>query len=408
MVRKQMNKQALPPETSRHCQSLHKLTFGLYRAVGKLYARAYLGFRSKTVTCHSPGPHLILCNSQTLTDALLVRLSFDFPVYCVQTQAQRRGPIAVLADALTAPIWQKPSLNTWSAPAVQAIKQVVSEGGSVCLFPCGQPAYGYVPSQISKQTVPLIRALGVPVILYTLHGGIGALPRWGDGRRKGPFIGRHERTLTPEEYAQMSDGDLYALINRTLGVNDKSLGLTYSSNHRAERLERMLYVCPRCREHSVLYSSGSHISCRGCGMTANYTEAGNFVFLNCETPISTPDAWMDYQVSWLKNHVDGFTGEIYKDEGITILSVGKKPADEPLFGTLSMTREKLLLRFEDGERGMRTVGFALDSVAMLTPCGKSKLSLSSAQGTWEISGAGGFCAYKYAQLFRALRGQFGK
>ena len=106
-----------------------------------------------------------------------------------------------LTDALTAPIWQKPALNAWSASAVQEIRQIVSEGGSVCLFPCGQPAYGHVPHAPSKQTVALIRTLGVPVILYTLHGGIGAMPRWADGRRKGPFIGRHERTLTPEEYA---------------------------------------------------------------------------------------------------------------------------------------------------------------------------------------------------------------
>lgn len=394
--------------SSTHCLPRHKFTFWLYRLAGKIYARAYLGFRSKAEERSIQEPHLILCNSQTLQDALLVRLAFDYPVYCVQTQAQRRTPIALVTDALTAPIWQKPGKSTWSADAMQNIKQVTREGGSVCLFPCGDPVYGYAPRSISKQTVPLIRALNVPVILYTLHGGAGALPRWSDGRRQGPFIGRLERTLMPDEYAEMSDIELFALINRTLSVNDKSLALTYHSNHRAERLERVLYVCPRCREHSVIYSSGTHVSCRGCGMTANYTEAGNFVFLNCETPISTVDTWMDYQVSWLKNHMESFTGEIYTDDGITVLSVGKKPADEPLFGKLIMTRDKLLIKFEDGERGMRTVGFALDSTDTLTPCDKNKLALTNAQGTWEISGAGGFCAYKYAQLFNALRGRFGK
>lgn len=395
-------------EKVTHCKGSHKLTFGLYRLAGKLYARTYLGYRSRRVHLDGQSPRLILCNSQTLRDALLLRLAFDYPVYNVQTRTQRRGPIAAISDALTAPIIQKPGLSTWSPAAVNSIKQVIGEGGSVCLFPCGQPTYGNVPDSVSKQTVPLIRALGVPVVLYTLHGGAGALPRWSEGRRKGPFIGRLECTLSPEEYAKMSDGELHALISRTLCINDKSLGLTYKSNHRAERLERVLYVCPRCREHSVLYTSGNHISCRGCGMTANFTEAGNFVFLNCETPISTVDAWMDYQVSWLQNRLESLSAEIYTDEGITVLSVDKKPADEPLFGKLIMTREKLLLRFEDGENGTRTVGFALDSVATLTPSGKSKLSLTNAQGTWEISGAGGFCAYKYAQLFFALRGQFRK
>lgn len=391
-----------------HCKVAYTFTFALYRAAGSIYAHTYLGFRSKPLARKAQQPHLILCNSQTLHDALLVRLAFDHPVYCVQTRTHRRGPIALMADLLTAPIYQKPGINAWSASAVQKIKQILQEGGSVCLFPCGEPAYGHAPNPISKQTVSLIRTLGVPVMLYTLHGGIGALPRWADDRRKGPFIGRHERTLTPEEYAKMSDAELYALLSRTLCVNDKPLGLTYGGNHRAEHLERVLYVCPRCREHSVLYTSGNHVSCRGCGMTANYTEAGNFVFLNCETPITTIDTWMDYQLSWLRNHIDDFGNEIYKEEGVTILSVDKKPADEPLFGTLIMTREKLLLRFEDGERGTRTVGFSLDSVTALLPTGKAKLSLTTADGTWEISGSGRFCAYKYVQLFSALRGQFKK
>ena len=258
MVNKPMSNTTSNQQKSPRCEKKHQFTFKLYRAVGKIYAHAYLGFRSKPVPSMTQAPHLILCNSQTLQDALLLRLAFDYPVYHVQTRAQRRGPIGAISDYLTAPVWQKPSINAWSASAVQEIKQIIGEGGSVCLFPCGEPAYGHIPHAPSKQTVALIRALGVPVILYTLHGGIGALPRWSDTRRKGPFIGRHERTLTPEEYAKMSDAELYALLSRTLCVNDKALGLTYHSNHRAEHLERVLYVCPRCREHSVLYASGNH------------------------------------------------------------------------------------------------------------------------------------------------------
>ena len=351
---------------------------------------------------------MILCNAQTLQDELLVRLAFDYPVYCVQTKAAHRNPVQKLGDLLTAPITQKPCASLWSNACVQKIKQVVGEGGSVCLFPTGTAPYGAAPRALSEQTVPLIRSLQIPVVLYTLHGGAGALPRWGDGRRKGPFIGRYEKTITPEEYHAMSDAELHELISRTLCVNDSGLGLIYKSKHRAEKLERVLYVCPRCREHSLLYSSGEHVSCRGCGMTANYTEAGKFVFLNSETPISTIDGWMDYQVSWLKMHVDAMDGEIYKDSGVTIFSVDRVPADEPLFGTLIMTREKLLLRFEDGAQGTRTVGFSLDSISSLSPVDRVKLSLTTTHGTWEITGAPDFCAYKYAQLFKALRHQFKK
>jgi len=390
------------PENTTHVRSYHGMTFWLYRLCGKVFAK-WTGFRTKRVQHGIEGAHVILANTQTLHDALLVRTAFDYPVYCVQTRAVRRNPIQSLGDLLTAPIMQKPSAALWSAACTESIKQVLSEGGSVCLFPIKNAPYGYAPGTISRETVPLIRALQVPVVLYTLHGGAGALPRWSDGKRKGPFIGRYEKTLMPDEYALMSDEQLHALIARVLCVNDKSLGLTYAGKHRAEKLERVLYVCPRCRQHSSLYSSGIHVSCRGCGMTANYTEAGDFVFLNCETPISTVDSWMDYQKSWLKNHVDDFEKEIYTDNGVTIFSVDKTPADEPLFGKLTMTRDQLLLSFKDGEAGLRTVGFSLDSVSSLKAVEQVKLSLTTTQGTWEITGAPDFCAYKYAQMFLALR-----
>jgi hypothetical protein len=126
--------------------------------------------------------------------------------------------VTLLTDALTAPLYQKPVLGTWSGSAVQGIGRIIAEGGSVCLFPCGAPAYGHTPNPPSKQVVSLIRTLGVPVVFYTLHGGAGAFPRWADERRKGPFIGRYERTLTPAEYACMSDDELYALIVRVTGL----------------------------------------------------------------------------------------------------------------------------------------------------------------------------------------------
>lgn len=403
-----MNKNQQPKEQAGHVRPYHKLTFRLYRMLGRIYAGTWAGFRVKSTGDGADTPHLILSGSQTLMDDLWVRMAFDYPVYSIRTQAVRPSLLQRMTDALTAPILQKPGADLWSEDCIAQMRQVLTEGGSVCLFPQGQPAYGHVPGSISEQTIPLIRALRVPFTLYTIRGGIGAMPRWSDGRRKGPFEGHVGQTVTAEEYDTMTDEQLYALIDRALSQNDKSLGLAYKSKHRAEKLERVLYVCPRCRDHSVLYSAGNHVSCRGCGMTANFTETGNFVFLNCETPISTLDAWMDYQTTWLRARMDKLDGDFFTDKGVMIHSVGKTPADEPLFGTLTMSREKLLLRFQDGEAGARSVGFHLDAIRSMHPYDAVKLSLSTDRGTWEITGAPDFCAYKYAQVFYALRGQFGK
>lgn len=408
MTKKQNAKQTPEPQEPGHVRPFHSASFWLYRLAGRAYAGLRTGFCVKRTKQGADIPHLILCNSQTLLDELWLRMAFDYPVYCVRTQNTRPGLIQRMGDALTAPILQKPVTDElWSQDCVEQMQRVLKEGGSIGLFPMGQPPYGHAPGKVHKQTISLIRALRVPFTLYTVRGGIGAMPRWSDGRRKGPFEGHIGRTVTVEEYDVMTDQQLFELICRALVQNDKPLALAYQSSHRAEKLERVLYVCPRCRDHSGLYSAGTHVSCRGCGMTADYSETGNFTFLNCETPISTVDSWMDYQVTWLRSHVDKFQGDFFTDKGVMVHSVGKTPADEPLFGTLTMSREKLLVRFEDGEAGARSVGFHVDAITSLTPCGQVKLSVCTDRGTWEITGAPDFCAYKYAQVFYALRGQFG-
>ena len=401
-----MSKQ--PEQEKGHVRSYHKLTFGLYRLAGRAYAALRTGFRVKSTAEGADKAHLILSGSQTLCDELWLRMAFQYPVYCVRTRATRSGLLTLAGDALTAPIVQKPSADSWSEDCIAQMRQVLDMGGSIGLFPMGQPQYGHVPGKLSPGTVPLIRALHVPFTLYTVRGGIGAMPRWSDGRRKGPFEGHVGKTYTPEQYDAMSDEQLFSLISSALSQNDKPLALAYKSNHRAEKLERVLYVCPRCRDHSGLYSAGNHVSCRGCGMTANFTEPGDFIFLNCETPIQTVDGWMDYQVNWLRSHLDRLEGDFFTDKGVMVHSVGKTPADEPLFGTMTMSREKLLIRFEDGEAGARSVGFHLDAIRTMQPYGAVKLSVTTDKGVWEITGAPDFCAYKYAQVFNALRGKLGK
>ena len=400
-----MDKNQTAKEQAGHVRPYHNLTFGLYRLAGRAYAGLRAGFRVQHTNKGADTPHLILSNSQTLLDELWLRMGFDYPVYCVRTQHTRPNLLTWVTDALTAPIVQKPGAALWSEECIAQMREVLAAGGSVGLFPMGQPPYGYVPGQVDMQTISLIRTLRVPFTLYTVRGGIGAMPRWSDGRRKGPFEGHIGQSVTVEEYDAMPDEQLSALISRALVQNDRPLALPYKSNHRAEKLERVLYVCPRCRDHSGLYSSGNHVSCRGCGMTANFTETGNFIFLNCETPISTPDGWMDYQASWLRTHLDRLEGDFFTDKGVMVHSVGKTPADEPLFGTLTMSREKLLIRFEDGEAGTRSVGFHIDAITSMRPVGAVKLSVSTEKGTWEITGAPDFCAYKYAQVFNALRAQ---
>lgn len=55
------------------------------------------------------------------------------------------------------------------------------------------------------------------------EGGYGVQPRWCDKVRKGKMRAYFSRVMMPEEYKEMSNDELYDIIQKELYVNDASV-----------------------------------------------------------------------------------------------------------------------------------------------------------------------------------------
>ena len=163
-------------------------------------------------------PYLILMNHQTAFDQFFVGMSFSGAVYYLASEdIFSNGWTSKLIEYLVAPIPIKK--QTVDVRAVLNCIRVAKEGGSIAIAPEGNRTYSGQTEYMSPSIAPLARKLGMPIALYRIEGGYGAHPRWSDVVRRGKMHCYVSRVIYPEDYANMTDDELFAAIEKELYVN---------------------------------------------------------------------------------------------------------------------------------------------------------------------------------------------
>ena len=134
--------------------------------------------------------------------------------------------------------------QTMDLKAVKNCLRVAKEGGTIALAPEGNRTYSGRTVYIKPSIAKLCRSLKLPLAIYRIEGGYGVEPRWSDVARKGPMSARVTRVIEPEEYDQMTNEELFDLIQKELWVDEAAVTGSYPHPRAAEYLERAIYVCP--------------------------------------------------------------------------------------------------------------------------------------------------------------------
>jgi len=188
-------------------------------------------------------PYLILYNHQTAFDQFFVGLAFKTPVYYVASEDLfSNGFVSSLIRWLVAPIPIKK--QTTDVTAVMNCIRIAKEGGTLAIAPEGNRTYSGKTEYIGPAIATLAKKIKLPIALYRIEGGYGVQPRWSDKTRKGKMRSYVSRVIEPEEYAAMSNEELFAAIEKGLSVNEGVADALFQSSKRAEYLERAMYVCP--------------------------------------------------------------------------------------------------------------------------------------------------------------------
>ena len=360
-----------------------------------IWALTHLRYPVKIEKAPDDSQALILFNHQTALDQFLVGLAFPQPVYYVASEDLFSiGPLARAMEYLVAPIPIKK--QSTDIRAVKTCLRVAKEGGSIAIAPEGNRTYSGRPCFMNPAIGSLAKKLKLPVLLFRIEGGYGVHPRWSDGVRRGPMRAYVAERIEPEELKAMSPGEIYERIRQGLNVDETQIPGRYRGRKRAEYLERMLYVCPKCGL-SRFESRGDRVRCLSCGLEASYGEDKQFKSADPAFPYRYAADWYQAQEDFVNalDTRDYLTKPLYRDRAdlSRVLlykrkELLRKGCDVALYG------DRIVL--DEGTE--RELCLPIEELSTVTVLGRNKLNLYHGEQIYQLKGDKRFNALKYVQL----------
>lgn len=341
-------------------------------------------------------PYLILLNHQTPFDQFFVGLSFRGPIYYLATEdIFSMGFLSSVIRYLVAPIPIKK--QTSDVKAVKQCIRVVKEGGTICIAPEGNRTYSGRTEYMNDSIASLAKMLKLPIALYRIEGGYGAEPRWSDVVRRGRMRGYVSQVIEPDNYKDMSNEELFKLIEKGLFVDEAVADCEFHHKKRAQYLERAMYVCPFCGL-SRFESKNEFCECKNCGAKIEYQPSKQLKGVNCEFPFEFVADWYDYQKDFI-NKLD--TNEyvkapLYFDEASVFeVVVNKKKLPFKANAKISLYGDKII--FDEGESNELRLEFS--DVSALSVLGRNKANIYYGDRVYQLKGDKRFNALKYIHIY---------
>lgn len=377
----------------------HRIVRNILYAVLAPYSRIRYGIKVERFKEQEDRPYLILLNHQTAFDQFFVGMAFKGPVYYLASEDLfSNGWISSLIRYLVAPIPIKK--QTIDVKAVMTCIRVAKEGGTIAIAPEGNRTYSGKTVYMSPAIAPLARKMGMPIALYRLEGGYGVQPRWSDVKRKGSMRGYVSRVIDPEEYAKLSDDELFSIIKDGLYVDETKIDGTYRHKKCAEYLERAVYTCPFCGL-SEMESHGDLITCKKCNREVRYLPNKQLEGVGFEFPHRFVADWYDAQEVFI-NQLDVTQYDqtaMYRDtvDFYEVIPYEKKR----LLGQgveLSLYGTHIVLAREDVRQEWH-----FDDLSAITVLGKNKLNIYRGDKLYQVKGSKRLNALKYVHIFHRYK-----
>ena len=305
------------------------------------------------------GPALIVSNHCTDYDPIFLGLTVKTFSYYVASGHMLNNPKKPFFSWLVrwgcGPIGRMKG-DTGSDTALGVLRRL-KKGFNVIVFPEGNRTFNGTTADIVESTAKLARISGAKLVTHRFRGGYLTCPRWGaPNYRRGLLTGEVVREFSPEELKAMKPAEIAGVIRTDIYENayetQAEWKIPYKGKNLAKNIERVLCICPSCRRLGTLESHGNSVSCRSCGLTAEYTELG---YLEGKgVPFHTVLDWDRWQAQELQKRADT-AGEncIAEDDDIELAELTDDFDVKPIArGRLAIFRDRLecagqTIRFAD-------------------------------------------------------------
>lgn len=339
--------------------------------------------------------YFILFNHQTAFDQFFVSLAFRRHVYYVSSEDLfSKGWLSKLITYLVNPIPFRKS--TSDLKGIRTCLRVAREGGNIAMAPEGNRTYSGTTEYIKPTVASMVKACRLPLVLFRIEGGYGAHPRWSDSIRRGRMKAYASRVVTPEEYKDMSDEELFDIIQKELWVDEREDETPFYSKNNAEYLDRAMYYCPFCGL-SVFHSKGDLVTCTKCGAQVRYLPNKRLEGVNKPFPYPYVKEWYDAQ----SNHIHALDLSPYMDTPLY--------RDTVKYSENIYCKNKIILceqaelavygdRFEV-KTDDKTDVYPFSTLSSATVLGKNKLNIYWDERIFQFKGDKHFNALKYLNLY---------
>lgn len=374
----------------------HRVVRNLIYVILAPYSYIRYGIRVEKFKEQEKRPYLILLNHQTAFDQFFVGISFRGPVYYLASEDLfSNGWVSSLIRWLVAPIPIKKQATDLTA--VKNCIRVAREGGTIAIAPEGNRTYSGKTEYMSPAIAGLARKLGMPIALYRIEGGYGVHPRWSDCIRRGKMRSYVSRVIQPEEYAAMTNDELFAIIEKELYVDEAVADAQFLSSKRAEYLERAMYVCPDCGL-TTFESHGNEIACRQCGKTVHYGTDKRLSGVGCEFPYEFVSGWYAYQKDFINAlDVTQFVDVPLYTEATALSEVIVHKRKEQICrnATIRLYGDRFILNGE----GMEEMILPFSEVTAVSVLGRNKLNIYHDDRVYQLKSGKRFNALKYVNIY---------
>ena len=341
---------------------------------------------------HTQRPFVLLCNHTNFYDPLLAAVSVRRPLCFVGAdRPPRRGFLLRLARSLCLP--EELSLD-------EALRQAAARECCLGLFPegtrCADGQTGPIPGALAKK----LKESGLDLVILRVSGGYWTAPRWAELiPRPGRIRVRVARTLSAGMLRDMTADELQALIEKDLREDAcqsvKKHPAPYRGEHRAERLERLLYLCPKCGARSRLESRDDEIVCRACGFATRYTLTGGF--RGGGTPFEDLRQWLNWQDERLRQLCENAGAEpLFSDGSCELYDLNGETDERVCSGELTLYRDRLELP--------NGVAISVEELGCMRQIDDRGLALESRRGSrFALYRVRPLCAGKYIDALKQLK-----
>ncbi len=201
---------------------------------------------------------------------------------------------------------------------IREVNRIIKDNGNIMLFPEGMNSISGANQPVAIGTGKLLKHYKLPVYYSVIKGGYLTSPKYNLNDRIGKVEVDIDLLFTKEDLERLSAEEIEDKVNLAIYHDDYEWNLTQNNQYDigengAEKLEDLLFWCPKCNKMHTMIGEGNKFYCKNCGNGMTLTNTYKMIPLSedCVIP-RTQTEWFNKQREIIKEQV--------KDENYSLTS----------------------------------------------------------------------------------------